>query len=109
MMKGYLEFEGKTYASTYEMTQVLLEQANEKIIRIDVGERPNTPKERLPIKLWLLQIDRCVEENITLETKAIIGSVWSQFYRLEHQEDYIHPYLSKTLEQIQNANKKNSG
>lgn len=109
MKKGYLKFEGRTYASTYEMIQVLLEQANEKIIRIDLGEVPNSPEERLFIKLWLLQIDRCGEEELPLEVKARLGSVWSQFYRLEHQEDYIHPYLSKILEQIQNDNKKNSG
>ncbi|MGE7604884.1 hypothetical protein ACQKL5_20820 [Peribacillus sp. NPDC097675] len=109
MKKGYLKFEGRTYASTYEMIQSLLEQANEKIIRIDLGEVPNSPDERIFIKLWLLQIDRCGEEGIPMEVKARIGSVWSQFYRLEHQEDYIHPYLSKMLEQIQNDNKKNSG
>lgn len=107
-MKGYLSFEGRTYTSPYEMTQDLLEQANEKIIRIDLGKLPNSPEERLRIKLWLMQIDRCVEVEYPIEVKAIIGSVWSQLYRLEHQDDYIHPYLSKILEKIQHDNKKNS-
>lgn len=100
-----LRFEGREFSSLQEMIDTLIGEANERVIRIDLGEVDNIAQERLYIKIRLMHIERCDDEDLPKEIKAIMSSIWSQLYRLEHQETYVHPYLLKILEQIRNGNK----
>lgn len=106
MEQRCLKFEGEIYTSVQEMASALLEQANERIIRIDLGEVPNQSAERLCIKLRLMHIERYKDEGLPKKTMEAIGSLWSHLYRLEHQEEYIHPYLLRIMERIHNDQKK---
>ncbi|WP_374722297.1 hypothetical protein [Peribacillus tepidiphilus] len=102
-MKHHLKFEGQVYSTVLEMAEFLLNQANEKIIRIDLGEFPNNVEERNYIKFRLMHLQRVFSDSVPAEILSIYNSVWSQLYRLEHQCQYVHPYLAKVMEYIKNG------
>lgn len=103
-----LKFEGREFPTIIEMIETLLEEANERIVRIDLGEFNNDLSERNYIKFRLLHIQRSMNDLVPKDTRSIFNSVWTQLYRLEHQGNHVNPYLSKILEQIQNGSKYNS-
>lgn len=103
-----LKYEGLEFHNEHDMVETLLNQANEKLIRIDLGEFPNDQEERGYIKFRLMHIERVVTKQTMLEVRAMYNSLWSQLYRLEHQCQYTHPYLDKILGHIKNECKKHS-
>ncbi|MFE8703015.1 hypothetical protein ACFYKX_20610 [Cytobacillus sp. FJAT-54145] len=95
-----LKFEHEEFLSLEEMTIKLLNDANERIIRIDLGELPNEREERNYAKFRLMHIERCYEGHVHESYRSIYNSLWSQLYRLEHQGNYTNPYLKTLLERL---------
>lgn len=102
-----LKYEGYEFQSEKEMVNTLLNEANEKIIRIDIGEIANVEKERNYVKFRLMHIERTLSKEVICEVRSMFNSLWSQLYRLEHQGGYTHPYLYKII-RIINSGKRNS-
>jgi hypothetical protein len=97
-------FENREFPSLEEMTDVLLHEANEQIIRIDMGNMANTNDNRNYVKWRLLHLQYYFGNVTPMKVKSTYNSLWSQLYRLEHQDEYRHPYLKKLLEKVQHAN-----
>lgn len=94
------KYGGCKYNSLNEMMEKLLKEANEQIIRIDLGEIENNRDERNFAKFRLMQIERSFHGCIHEEYRAIYNSLWSQVYRLEHQGKYTNPYLKSILDRL---------
>jgi hypothetical protein len=99
-----LSFENRNFSSFEEMVDTLLHEANEQIIRIDIGGMKNNKDNRNYAKWRLLHLQYYFGDTIPASIKSTYNSLWSQLYRLEHQDEYRHPYLKKLLEQIRHAN-----
>ncbi|UII56204.1 hypothetical protein LS684_01480 [Cytobacillus spongiae] len=100
MMKIRLKFEGLEYRSLDEMANNLLHEANERIIRIDLGEFENDRETRNYAKFRLMHLSRSFDGHIPEEFRSMYNSLWSQLYRLEHQGKYTNPYLSQIMDRI---------
>ncbi|ERI10003.1 hypothetical protein [Aneurinibacillus aneurinilyticus] len=97
-------FESREFSSLEEMTDALLHEANEQIVRIDIGNVSNVNENRNYVKWRLLHLQYYFGDIIPIQIKSTYNSLWSQLYRLEHQDEYRHPYLKSLLEKIKNAN-----
>ncbi|MBM7647905.1 hypothetical protein JOC78_000845 [Bacillus ectoiniformans] len=100
-----LKYGDKTYTSLEQMTKSLLHEANEIIIKIDMGQLKNEAAERNHAKFRLMHLQRnfvtCVPEN----DKAMYNSLWSQLYRLEHEDHYVNPFLKSIFFKMQEIKK----
>ncbi|MBN6188376.1 hypothetical protein JQN58_16100 [Aneurinibacillus sp. BA2021] len=103
MMTSKFSFEKRDFSSLDEMVDALLHEANEQIIRIDVGQVKNTSEHRNYIKWRLLHLQYFFGDTVPSNVRSTYNSLWSQLYRLEHQDEYRHPYLKKLVEQAQHA------
>lgn len=95
-----LKFEKIEYANLDEMATALLNEANERIILIDIGEVENNRDERNYIKFRLMQLERSYQGEIHEKYRSIYNSLWSQLYRLEHQGNDSNPYIKALLERL---------
>jgi hypothetical protein len=102
-------FEGRRFSGFTEMVEILLHEANEQIVKIDMGKRKNTYEERAYAKWRLLHLQHCFGECVPEEYRKIYNSLWSHVYRLEHQVDYRHPYTVYLLEKLFDCTKSNIG
>ncbi|BAU25984.1 hypothetical protein DFP93_13320 [Aneurinibacillus soli] len=93
-------FEGRNFASFDEMAETLFHEANERIVRMDIGEIQNTQEERAYIKWRLVHMQACFQKEIPDRYRSIYNSLWSQLYRLEHEVNYRHPYAVYLLERV---------
>ena len=93
-------YENRHFVSLQEITEVLLHEVNEQIIRIDMGVIANTPENRNYSKWRLLQLQFYFGDNVPEIYRSTYNSLWSQLYRLEHQDAFRHPYLKQALEQL---------
>jgi hypothetical protein len=100
-----LKYEQQTFANLEEMTETLLHEANEQIIRIDMGELSNSCEERNYAKFRLMHLQRSFCDVVPMEFRSTYNSLWSQLYRLEHQCNYKHPYLKQLLSQFEKEKK----
>ncbi|BAU29012.1 hypothetical protein DFP93_103139 [Aneurinibacillus soli] len=100
MQRFHQLYEGREFTNKTEMIFTLLHEANEQIIRIDIGELPNGIDERNEAKFRLLHIQSCFGSCIPQEYRDIYNSLWSQMYRLEYQVGYRHPHLKELLENL---------
>ncbi|MEH6941963.1 hypothetical protein [Bacillus sp. JJ722] len=104
-MNQMLKYEGQEFISENDMAEVLLNQANERVVRIDMGEYPNTQEERNYIKFRLMHLQRTLSKNVFVEVRPVFNSIWSQLYRLEHQCQFKHPFLEKIKGYIRECQK----
>lgn len=93
-------YENRNFASLQEMTEVLLHEVNEQIIRIDMGVLTNTPESRNYSKWRLLHLQFYFGDMVPEVYRSTYNSLWSQLYRLEHQDTFRHPYLKHILEKL---------
>ncbi|BAU29212.1 hypothetical protein DFP93_11724 [Aneurinibacillus soli] len=93
-------YENRHFSSLQEITEVLLHEVNEQIIRIDIGVIKNTSENRNYSKWRLLQLQFYFADTVPEEYRSTYNSLWSQLYRLEHQDTFRHPYLKILLEQL---------
>jgi len=100
MQEIRLKFEKCEYKSLEEMTTALLNEANERIIRIDLGQINNSKEERNYTKFRLMHLQRSYDGQVDERYRSIYNSLWSQVYRLEHQGNYTNPYLKTLLERL---------
>lgn len=100
-----LKFEKCEYASLDEMAATLLNEANERIVLIDLGELENSREVRNYAKFRLMQLERSFQGEIYEEYRSIYNSLWSQLYRLEHQGNYSNPYLKSLLDKLHSKGK----
>lgn len=100
MKKFHQLYEGREFTSKKEMICTLLHEANEQLIRIDMGKLPNSITERNQAKFRLLHIQGCFDSCIPQEYRNMYNSLWSQVYRLEYETGYRHPYLKEIWENI---------
>ncbi|WCK55864.1 hypothetical protein PP175_08040 [Aneurinibacillus sp. Ricciae_BoGa-3] len=98
MSNHKFSYENNIFSSLEEMTDILLHEANEQIILIDIGDMPNNGPVRNYIKWRLLHLQYYFKEQIPNEIRSTYNSLWSQLYRLEHQDEYRHPYLKQVME-----------
>ncbi|WP_257008288.1 hypothetical protein [Bacillus sp. FJAT-45350] len=93
-----LKYEERTFNSLEEMTEVLLHESNEQLIRIDIGQIENLNVERNYAKWRLMHIQRSHQDRtLSHKYRSTYNSLWSQLYRLEHQGEYRHPYLDDLI------------
>ncbi|WP_240468847.1 hypothetical protein [Anoxybacillus sp. MB8] len=97
-----LKYEQRTFAHIDEMAETLLHEANEQLVRIDMGLLPNDVPSRNYAKFRLMHLQRSFGEHIPISFRSTYNSLWSQLYRLEHQGDYKHPYIQQLLIQLKN-------
>lgn len=100
MKEVRLKFENYEYTNLDEMATALLNEANERIVLIDLGERENNREERNYAKFRLMQLERSFQGEIQEKYRAIYNSLWSQLYRLEHQGNDSNPYLKTLLDRL---------
>ncbi|MDZ5474593.1 hypothetical protein SM124_23285 [Bacillus sp. 31A1R] len=100
MQEVRLKFDKMEYKNLEEMTTALLNEANERIIRIDVGQIKNGKEERNYAKFRLMHLQRSYDGQVDECYRSIYNSLWSQVYRLEHQGNYTNPYLKTLLERL---------
>lgn len=98
-----LKFENILFSSVDEMVTILLNETNEQIVRIDLGEKDNNVEERNYAKFRLMHIQRTYSECVPEQYRGMYNSLWSQLYRLEHQGDYVNPYLKQLIQKIKNG------
>lgn len=97
-MKGpAFVFEHKQFKTLEEMVEKLLHEANEQIVKIDMGYVENDKKERNFIRWRLQHLEYHFKEKIPAVYKTTYNSLWSQLYRLEHQCDCRSAYLHHIL------------
>ncbi|WP_245590437.1 hypothetical protein [Aneurinibacillus terranovensis] len=68
-------YESKEFASLQEMSESLLHEANQQIIRIDMGELPNTAEVRNYIKWRLLHLQYHFNDKIPHELRTTYNSL----------------------------------
>lgn len=95
-----LKFEKCEFANLDEMATVLLNEANERIVLIDIGELENNRDNRNYAKFRLMHLQRSFQGHTHEEFRSIYNSLWSQLYRLEHQGNYSNPYLKTLLDRL---------
>lgn len=95
-----MKFENYEYVNLDEMATALLNEANEQIVLIDLGERVNNREERNYAKFRLMQLERSFQGEIPENYRSIYNSLWSQLYRLEHQGNHSNPYIKALLERL---------
>lgn len=100
MKEVRLKFENDEYASLGEMTAALLNEANERIVLIDLGQRENSREERNYAKFRLMHLERAFHGEMHEEYRSIYNSLWSQLYRLEHQGNDSNPYLKTLMDRL---------
>ncbi|MDQ0155664.1 hypothetical protein [Robertmurraya andreesenii] len=103
MKEVRLKFENCEFANLDEMAATLLNEANERIVLIDLGEIENTREERNYVKFRLMHLERSFRGEIYEGYRSIYNSLWSQLYRLEHQGNDSNPYLKNLLERLRSA------
>lgn len=103
MTTNKFSFEKRDFSSLEEMVDTLLHEANEQIIRIDIGQTDNTNEHRNYVKWRLLHLQYFFGDTVPSAVRSTYNSLWSQLYRLEHQDEYKHPYLKRLVEQVQHA------
>lgn len=101
MKEVRLKFENGVYETLDEMAASLLNEANERIVLIDIGEIKNNREERNYAKFRLMHLQRSFHGKVHEQYRSIYNSLWSQLYRLEHQGNYSSPYLKSLLEKLQ--------
>ncbi|WP_042352513.1 hypothetical protein [Bacillus massiliigorillae] len=94
-MNQMLKYEGQEFISEVDMAEILLNEANERVVGIDMGEFSNSQGERNYIKFRLMHLQRTLSQSVSTEVRPIFNSIWSQLYRLEHQCQFKHPFLEK--------------
>ncbi|ANB57824.1 hypothetical protein GFC29_608 [Anoxybacillus sp. B7M1] len=100
MNQPQFKYEQRTFKHLFEMSETLLHEANEQLIRIDIGQLPNDVDARNYVKFRLMHLQRSFGESVPIEFRSTYNSLWSQLYRLEHQADYRHPYIQQLLTHI---------
>lgn len=93
-------FEDRNFASFDEMAEALLHEANERIVRIDLGKISNTQEERAYVKWRLIHLQAYFQQSTPNRYRSMYNSLWSQLYRLEHAVNYRHPYTVYLLERV---------
>lgn len=105
MKEVRLKFENYEYANLDVMATVLLNEANERIVLIDIGERENNREERNYSKFRLMQLERSFQGEIPEKYRSMYNSLWSQLYRLEHQGNESNPYIKTLLDRLHHKDK----
>ncbi|MBN6187605.1 hypothetical protein JQN58_11815 [Aneurinibacillus sp. BA2021] len=93
-------YEKEQFSCFDSMTETLLHEINQQIVRIDIGEKENTEEERSYAKWRLIHLQQCFGDCVPERYRSTYNSLWSQLYRLEHQKNYRHPYVSYLIEKI---------
>ncbi|WLR52929.1 hypothetical protein LC040_08605 [Bacillus tianshenii] len=96
-----LKYKDRTFSSLEEMSDVLLHEVNEQILYIDMGEKRNTKEERNIAKFRLMHLQRAYRNFTPIDYRSMYNSLWSQLYRLEHQDEFKHPYLKEMIMKLQ--------
>lgn len=96
-----LKYEERTFSSLEEMAEVLLHEINEQILYIDMGEKANVKAERNVAKFRLMHLQRSFGDKTPREFRSMYNSLWSQLYRLEHQDEFKHPFLQGIVGRLQ--------
>ncbi|WP_297990540.1 hypothetical protein [Anoxybacillus sp.] len=108
MKSPRLKYEQRTFTHIDEMAETLLHEINEQLIRIDMGLLQNDVQTRNYAKFRLMHLQRSFGENVPLSFRSTYNSLWSQLYRLEHQDHYKHPYIQQLLIQLRNNDSSSS-
>ncbi|WP_096199014.1 hypothetical protein [Bacillus sp. FJAT-45350] len=95
-------FQDRTFSTNVEMVEVLLHEANERIIKIDIGEYENNRLNRNYAVWRLNNLQKNVSESFFIGYKSTYNSLWSQLYRLEHLSGDGHPYIDYIRKKLGN-------
>lgn len=93
-------FEKNQFSSFEKMAESLLHEANDKMIRIENNQIPNTKKERDFIIWRLIHLKYYFGSEIPRKYRATYNSLWRGLYKLEHQKEFRHPYIVELLQEI---------
>lgn len=97
MRGNHLQFNRHSFASEEEMCDVLLIEANEQLIKIDLGQLENCSEIRNEIRWKLMHLQRVFKDNTPVKYRSTYNSLWSQLYRLDHQDIHKRPLLQELL------------
>ncbi|HHY73062.1 MAG TPA: hypothetical protein GX497_07535 [Bacillus bacterium] len=100
MKQVRLKYENVEYGSLEEMASALLNEVNEQIVRMDLGDIQNSREERNYAKFRLMHLERSFQGEIHEQYRSIYNSLWSQLYRLEHQCNDANPLLKILIERL---------
>lgn len=87
-----------SYESIEAYIEALLQEANLIIIKIDNGDLSNTRENRNFATWRLKRVEKQLEKldnKKYKEYRAMLNSLWSHLYRLEHTKGDTHPLIAK--------------
>lgn len=97
MNNSHLKFNRRSFSTYNEMCDILLTESNEHLLKIDLGELENCLEERNEIRWRLMHLQRVFEGNTPVEYRSTYNSLWSQLYRLDHQDEHKSPIIKELL------------
>ncbi|OEH92804.1 hypothetical protein [Bacillus solimangrovi] len=95
-----LKYKDRIFVSIEQLSETLLHEINEQILYIDMGEKKNTHDQRNQAKFLLMHLQRAYKGTVPTQYRSTYNSLWSQLYRLEHQDEFKHPYLKTLFDKI---------